>query len=109
MTDIIARDSGGRNPVGRPGIDPPFYSPTTVRPALVEVWWRYEGEVPAAARLIGRYHPGQRVSFPYTPIGDKNVILSTISISAAGVRSVRDIRDAPEFLVVFQRETSAPT
>jgi hypothetical protein len=109
MTDVIGRDSGGRNPLGYPGVLPPFYSATTVRPALVEVWWRYEGEIPSAARLIGRYLPGQRVSFPYTPIGDKNIILSTISISAAGVRSVRDIRDAKEFLVVFQRETDAPT
>jgi hypothetical protein len=109
IVDIIGRESGGRNVVGRPQSLPQFYSATTVRPAAVEVWWRYEGETAAAARLIGTYLPGQRVSFPYTPIGDKNLILSTISISAAGVRSVRDIRDAPEFLVVFQRETDAPT
>lgn len=107
--DIIARESGGRNPIGRPMGVPPFYSSTTVRPAIVEVYWRYQDEPAASARLIGRYQLGQRVSFPYTPIGDKNIILSTISISAAGVRSVRDIRDAPEFLVVFQRETDAPT
>jgi hypothetical protein len=107
--DIIGRDSGGINPVGYPGVLPPFYSPSTVRPARVEVWWRYEGEIPSAARLIGRFLPGQRVKWPYTPVGDKNIILSTISVSAAGVHSVRDIRDAPEFLVVFQRETDAPT
>jgi hypothetical protein len=110
MTDIIiGRDSGGINPIGRDQSLPQFYAAGAVRPAGVEVWWRYQGEPAAAARLIGTYSPGQRVSFPYTPIGDKNLVLSTISLSAAGVRSVRDIRDAPEFLVVFQRETGAPT
>lgn len=107
--DLIAIESGGRNLVAWPLALAQPSPAVTVRPALVEVWWRYQGEPHAAARLIGTYLPGQRVSFPYTPVGDKNLILSTVSISARGVRSVASLRDAPEFLVTFTRETDAPT
>jgi hypothetical protein len=107
--NVLIRASGGRNVVIRPQARPAFYATTTLPPAIVEVYWRYYDEPPAAARLIGRYLPGQQVSVPFNPVVDKNVILSTISISAGGVRSVRSIRDASEFAVVFQRETAAPT
>jgi hypothetical protein len=40
---------------------------------------------------------------------DRNIVLSTISISANGVRSVREIADAPETLLEYQRESAAPT
>jgi len=93
----------------RPQARPAFYSSVTVKAAQVEVYWRYEGEPASAARLIGLFLPGQQVSLPYNPLVDRNIILSTISISAAGVRSVRDLRDAAEQVVVFQRETTAPT
>ena len=92
-------------PLGRAA----FYDDATVRPAVVEVYWRYEDESPMAARLIGTFLPGQEVQWPYTPVGDKNVYLGTISISASGVRSVRSLRDAAWRLVTFQRETEAPT
>src|SRR6185295_1100086 len=75
----------------------------------VEVWWHYDDEPAAAAQLIGRFAPGQAVTWPANPLVDRNIILRTISISSAGVRSVRDIADAPQHLLVFQRETAAPT
>lgn len=107
--DLIVRASGAHNIVVRPQGRATFYETATVRPALVEVYWRYEDESPFAARLIGRFLPGQEVQWPYTPIGDKNIYLGTISISASGVRSVRSLRDALWTLVTVQRETDAPT
>jgi len=90
--------SGGRNLVIRPGARPTFYAASTLQPAIVEVYWRFADEPPGAARLIGRYLPGQQVGLPITTT--RNIILSTISISAGGVRSVRDLRDAAEFLLM---------
>lgn len=107
--DLIVKASGGQNIIARPQGRPAFYAASSLRPAIVEVYWRYADEPAPAARLVGRYLPGQEVSLPFTPVADKNVILSTVSVSAAGVRSVRDLRDAAERLVVFQRETAAPT
>ncbi|HKC88844.1 MAG TPA: hypothetical protein VKG02_22865, partial [Blastocatellia bacterium] len=99
MGDLVARQSGGRNPVGRIQADPAYYAPTDLRPAIVEIYWRYENEPPNAARLIGRYLPGQPVSFAFTPSVNQRVILSTVSVSGSGVRSVAKLRDAPEFIV----------
>lgn len=107
--NLIIRASGAHNIVIRPQGRPAFYADATARPAAVEVYWRYEDESPLAARLIGTFLPGQKVDWPYTPVGDKNVYLGTISISAAGTRSVRSLRDAVWTLVTFQRETVAPT
>jgi hypothetical protein len=107
--NLIIRASGGRNIVLRPQARPAFYSSVTVKAAQVEVYWRYEGEPASAARFIGLFQPGQQISLPYNPLVDRNIILSTVSISAAGVRSVRDLRDAAEQVVAFQRETAAPT
>jgi hypothetical protein len=97
--DLIARQSGGRNPVARVQAAPSFYAPTNLPPAVVEVFIRYEPELPGAARLIGPFLPGQTVTIPFTPIGDQKVVLSTVSVSGAGVRSVTKLRDAPEFVV----------
>jgi hypothetical protein len=107
--NLIARHSGGTNLVGRPQARRPWYPTERSRPAQVEVWWRYEGEVAAAARLLGTFRPGQEVVVPLNPLVDRNLILSTISISATGLRSVREIADAPETLLEYQRETAAPT
>lgn len=95
--------------MGRPQARRPWYPTERSRPAQVETWWRYQGEVAAAARLVGTFAPGQQVVIPSNPLVDRNVILSTVSINANGLRSVRDIADAPETLVVFQRESAAPT
>src|SRR5262245_16738505 len=91
--------SGGRNLVIRPQARPTFYAAATLQPAIVEIWWRFADEGPAAAKLIGRYLPGQQISIPIDRSAHRDVIFSTISISAAGVRSVRDIRDAAEILI----------
>jgi hypothetical protein len=99
--NLIARMSGGRNPVGRIQALTPYYAPTDLAPAVVEVYWRYANEPASAARLIGRYLPGQAVSVPFTPAANQSVILSTISISGAGVRSIPNLRDAPEFELAF--------
>src|ERR1051326_530915 len=107
--DLIGRHSGGSNLVGRPQARRPWYPTDRNRPAQVEVWWRYEGEVAAAARLLGTFRPGQQVTVPLNPLVDRNIVLSTISISANGVRSVREIADAPEMLLEYQRESAAPT
>lgn len=81
----------------------------TVSPSQVEVWWRYDNEPAAAARLVGRYAPGQEVSFAHNPLEDRNLILSTVSIAPDGTRSVSELADAYERTLVFQRETAAPT
>src|SRR3954470_22857717 len=107
--DLVAKASGGANIVARPQARANWYPTATLRPAQVAVYWRYVGEPPAAARLVGLYAPGQEVSFPYNPVQDRNVILSTISIAANGNRSAREIADAHEETLVFQRETAAPT
>ena len=107
--NIVARQSGGNNLVGRPQARAAWYPSDRSRPAQVEVWWRYEGEVAAAARLLGTFRPGQQVEVPFNPLVDRNIILSTVSISGNGLRSVREIADAPETLVTFQRESAAPT
>jgi hypothetical protein len=107
--NLIAKQSGGNNLVGRPQARRPWYPTDRSRPVQVEIWWRYEGEVAAAARLIGTFAPGQQVVIPSNPLVDRNVILSTVSINANGLRSVRHIADAPETIVVFQRESAAPT
>jgi len=99
--NVLVAPSGGRNVVVRPQARPEFYPDTTLPPAIVELYWRYADEGPAAARLIGRYLPGQEVAVPFNPITHNEIILSTISVSAGGVRSVRDIRDAAEFPVTF--------
>lgn len=107
--NLVAKHSGGTNLVGRPQARSPWYPSERSRPAQVEVWWRYEGEVAAAARLLGTFKPDQQVVVPLNPLVDRNIILSTISISAAGLRSVREIADAPETLLEYQRESAAPT
>jgi hypothetical protein len=107
--NLIAKASGGHNIIARPMALEDYYAPGEVLPAAVEVYWHFEDEPAAAAKLIGRYAPGASVTFPYTPIGDKNVVLRTVSISASGVRSVRDLRDAPFKIINFQRITTAPT
>ena len=101
--NLLIASSGGRNLVIRPGARPTFYSSSTLQPAIVEVYWRFEDEPPAAARLIGRYQPGQQVGLPLTT--NRNIILSTISVSAGGVRSVRDLRDAAELLLLVPAST----
>ena len=107
--NLTAKHSGGNNLVGRPQARPAWYPTERSRPAQVEVWWRYEGEVAAAARLLGTFRPGQQVETPFNPLVDRNIILSTVTISATGLRSVREIADAPETLITFQRESAAPT
>lgn len=107
--NLVLKHAGGSNLVVRPQVRPAWYPTERSRPAQVEVWWRYEGEPAAAARLIGTFAPGQAVSYPSNPLVDRNIILSTISISNRGVRSVRDIADAYETVLIFQRETAAPT
>src|SRR5215831_12518261 len=107
--NLLVAPSGGRNILIRPGALPAFYPASSLQPAAVEVYWRYSDEPQQASRLIGRYLPGIQAALAYTPTIDKNIVLSTISISAAGVRSVRDLRDAAQFEVDYQRETAAPT
>lgn len=107
--NLILKHSGGSNLVLRPQARPAWYPTERSRPVQVEVWWRYEDEPAAAARLIGTFAPGQAVAYPSNPLVDRNIILSTISINSHGLRSVRDIADAHEELLVFQRETAAPT
>jgi len=51
--NLVGKHSGGSNLVGRPQARPVWYPTERSRPAQVEVWWRYEGEVAAAARLLG--------------------------------------------------------
>lgn len=106
--NIIAKASGGKNIVARPMARPQWYPPASVQPATVEVWQRAKGEPAAAARLVGRYRPGESGSFAYNPLEDKDLILSTISIAPDGTPSVRELADAEEHLLVFQRETAAP-
>jgi hypothetical protein len=107
--NLICQASGGKNIVCRPMARRAYYPARQVNPAQVEVYWRYDDEPAAAARLVGRYGPNESGSFPHNPIEDRNIILSTISIAPDGTRSVRELADAHEQLLVFQRETAAPT
>jgi hypothetical protein len=67
----------------------------------VEIFWRYEGEVAAAARSLGTFAPGQTVTVPLVGSAGHNLILSTVSLSPENLRSVRELADAHEVLVVF--------
>lgn len=107
--NLVLKHAGGSNIVVRPQGRSPWYPTARTRPVQVEVWWRYEGEPPAAAQLIGKFAPGQAVTWPANPLVDRNIILSTITIGSNGIRSVRDIADTTETLLVYQRETAAPT
>jgi hypothetical protein len=107
--NLIARNSGGLQVVGRPQARPAWYPPDRVRPVRVQVWWRYAGEVAAAARLIGVFAPGQTVAVPLNPMVDRNLIFSTVSISSDGLRSARELADAHEQTLVYVREREAPT
>lgn len=107
--NLVVKHSGGANLVVRQQSKPTWYPTERSRPVQAEVWWRCEGEPPAAAQLIGKFAPGQAVTVPSNPLVDRNIILSTITISSRGLRSVRDIADANEELLVVQRETAAPT
>jgi hypothetical protein len=107
--DLVARNSGGLQLVGRPQARPAWYPTDRVRPVRVEVWWRYDGEVAAAARLIGIYRPGQQVKVPLTPLVDRDLIFSVVTISSDGLRSVRELFDAHEVPLVYTRETRAPS
>lgn len=105
----MLKHAGGANLVVRPQARPAWYPTERSRPAQVEVWWRYADQPAAAAQRIGTFAPGQTVTYPTNPLVDRNIILSTVSISGRGLRSVRDLADAQETLLVFQRETEAPT
>lgn len=107
--DVLARNSGGVQVIGRPMARPAWYPVERVRPVRVEVWWRYDGEVAAAARLIGIYAPGQVVQAPLNPMVDRDLIFSTVTVSSDGLRSVRELADAHEIRMPYQRETTAPT
>jgi hypothetical protein len=100
---LIARNSGGNNLVGRIQANRPWYPTNRVRPVRVEVWWRYAGEVAAAARYLGTYSPGQEISFPFNPVVDRDLIFSTVTISPNGIRSVRELADAHEVLLTYTR------
>lgn len=106
--NLICKASGGKNIVCRPMARRAYYPDREVQPATVEVWQRVKGEPAAAARLVGRYRPGESGSIPYNPIQDLNVILSTVSIAPDGTRSVRELAEAIEHELTFQRETAAP-
>ena len=112
--DIELKPSGGMNIVLRPGALPSYYPEPTAQAAMVEVYWRYgaseteEPEPPSANRLIGVFRPGQEIEWPYNPDSDRDVIVSTISISASGVRSAESAADAVQATVLVRRETEAP-
>jgi hypothetical protein len=106
--DLIAKASGGKNIVARPQARAPWYPDKTINPATVAVYWRYEDEPPAAARLIGHYRPGEESSFHHNPLIDKNIYLGTISIAPDGTPGVRELAHANWQLVTSQRETAAP-
>jgi hypothetical protein len=63
------------------------------------VYWRYAGEVAAAARSLGVFAPGQAITLPIKRKPDTDVILSVVTISPNGIRSVRELADAHEVLV----------
>lgn len=107
--NLVLKHSGGVNLVVRPQGRAPWYPAERSRPVQAQVWWHYEDEPAAASRLLGTFAPGQSVTIPSNPLVDRNLVLRTITISARGVPSVRDIADAPTTLLVVQRETVAPT
>jgi hypothetical protein len=105
--DLIAKNSGGLQLVGRPQARPAWYPTDRVRPVRVEVWWRYVDEVAAAARLVGVYAPGQSVQLPLNPVVDRDLIFSTVTISSDGLRSVRELGDATEQTIAYARDPVA--
>jgi hypothetical protein len=74
----------------------PWYPTDRVRPVRVDVYVRNDDEVAAAARFLGSFAPGQAVRIMYTVATQRNLILSTVSISPNGQRSVRELADAYE-------------
>ena len=107
--NIVLKLSGGKNIVLQPMARAAYYPAREIQPAQVEVWQRPKGEPAAAARLVGRYAPGESGSFGYNPLEDRDLILSTVSIAPDGTRSVRELAEAQEYALTFQRETEAPT
>jgi hypothetical protein len=107
LMDLVCKRSGGKNVVGRPQGRPAWYPTATAPVAQVEVYWKYDDEAPAAARLIDVFGQGQLGSLHYNPTTDKNIQLATISISPSGTRSVRDLADAVWVTVLFARTATA--
>lgn len=106
--NLIARNSGGHNLVGRPQARRPWYPSNRVRPVRVEVFVRGDDEVAAAARSLGTFAPGQAVRVMYLVSEPRTLILSTVAISPNGIRSVLELADAHEVATVAGLTRGAP-
>jgi hypothetical protein len=99
--DLVARNSGGYQLVGRPQARRPWYPSNRVRPVRVEIWRRYDDEVAAAAVYLGTFAPGQTVKLNYDTNVARTMIFSIVTISPNNVRSVRELADALEVAHLF--------
>jgi hypothetical protein len=94
----------------RPQVKPRWYPSATTHPAAVEVWWRVieeDGSRPPFQKL-GTFPVGHTIQIPYNPDLDKDVEVSTISVSAAGVKSVSHPDDGVRATVPVRRDLTKP-
>lgn len=110
--DIIAKQSGGQNVVGRPQARAPWYPAATVDAHEVEL---HAQEVDPATgafigppRSLGRFPAVGRVVIPHTPDSDRNVVFYAVPYAADNTPGVSDVRHAFQTTAIFKRETEAP-
>ena len=106
--NLILKRSGPSNLVLRPQSTPRNYGTATVDPVAVEVYWRYADEAPEMDRRIGIFTRGASYRFQFSFDLDRNIILSTASVSGSGRKDVVYRGDAVQALLVIQRVTEAP-
>lgn len=108
--NIVLKPSGGNNIVIRPQAVAPYYPTGAVNAAHIDVYWRTiadDGSVSSWSKL-GTFSPGASYAFPFVPMTDTNVELSTISYSSSGVPSARNPNEGVRTTVAVQRETNIP-
>lgn len=72
----------------------PYYPPATVGAAWVEVWVRNKDRGVDAAVKVGVFKPGSDVDFNVGALGSRDLLVTAIPFSAAGVPSVSDLNHA---------------
>jgi hypothetical protein len=109
--DLVLKRSGGQNVVLRPQARAAWLPAATVDAHYVEVFYQ---ELDEAGALVGspiphgRYDPRAEVSIPYNPAAaERDVLVYVMPHAADGTPGYSSLRDAPQFVVPFARETAA--
>jgi hypothetical protein len=108
--DLLVKHSQGANIVVRPQSRARWYPSATTHPVQVEIWWRLINEdgTRPPFRLLGVFGVGQKATFAHNPDIDKDIEVSAISISAAGMRSVSNPDDGVRATILVRRDLTKP-